>query len=104
MILKLNKTNWPRVKFGDLVEKINNRIDPKNHHAENVVEGGHIGKRDLHIRQYENKNKLGYLGPAFHMGFKAKQILYVSRNPHLMKVGYPDFDGICANTTFILPF
>ena len=36
------------------------------------------------------------------MGFKKHQILYVSRNPHLMKVGYPHFDGICANTTFIM--
>lgn len=102
MNLNLNKSNWVKVKFGDIVEKIKNKIDPNGYYVDNVVEGGNIGKRDFRVRKYENKKELGYLGPAFNMGFKAKQILYVSRNPHLMKVGYPNFDGICANTTFIM--
>ena len=102
MSLSFDKSNWRQVSFGDVVKKVSNKINPFEYHAEIVIEGGHINKRDYHIRDYANKNELGYLGPAFHMGFKKNQILYVSRNPHLMKVGYPDFDGICANTTFIL--
>ncbi len=102
MNLSFDKSNWKSVSFGDVIKKINNRINPDTYHSEVVVEGGHINKRDFHIRKYANKNELGYLGPAFHMGFNKHQILYVSRNPHLMKVGYPDFDGICANTTYIM--
>ncbi|MEP4892459.1 MAG: restriction endonuclease subunit S [Aliiglaciecola sp.] len=102
MKLFLDKSTWDKVNFGDVVKKVSNKIDPFEYDSDIVVEGGHINKRDFHIRKYENKNELGYLGPAFHMGFKKGQILYVSRNPHLMKVGYPDFDGICSNTTFIL--
>ncbi|WP_075594227.1 restriction endonuclease subunit S [Pseudoalteromonas sp. PAB 2.2] len=102
MKLALDKSTWQKVSFGDAVKKITNKIDPFEYHSDIVVEGGHINKRDFHIRKYENKNELGYLGPAFHMGFKKGQILYVSRNPHLMKVGYPKFDGICSNTTFIM--
>lgn len=102
MNLNFNKSNWRKIKFGDIAKKINNKIDPNIYKSDFVVEGGHINKRDFHIRKFENKNQMGYLGPAFNMGFKKNQILYVSRNPHLMKVGYPQFDGICANTTFII--
>tara|TARA_B100000315_G_scaffold181067_1_gene169907 strand:- start:590 stop:1831 length:1242 start_codon:yes stop_codon:yes gene_type:complete len=102
MHLTLDKSNWQKVRFGDVVKKVNNKIDPNEYDSDIVIQGGHINKRDFHIREYENKKELGYLGPAFHMGFKKGQILYVSRNPHLMKVGYPHFDGICANTTFIM--
>jgi type I restriction enzyme S subunit len=102
MVLNIDKSQWMKVQFGDVVQKVSNKIDPETYHSEIVIQGGHINKRDFHIREYENKNELGYLGPAFHMGFKKHQILYVSRNPHLMKVGYPHFDGICANTTFIM--
>ena len=102
MELNIDKSQWVKVQFGDVVQKVSNKIDPETYPSEIVIQGGHINKRDFHIREYENKNELGYLGPAFHMGFKKHQILYVSRNPHLMKVGYPHFDGICANTTFIM--
>jgi len=102
MTLSFDRSNWESVSFGEVVKKVSNKINPESYHSEVVVEGGHINKRDFHIRDYANINELGYLGPAFHMGFTKHQILYVSRNPHLMKVGYPDFDGICANTTFIL--
>jgi restriction endonuclease S subunit len=102
MVLNIDKSQWMKVQFGDVVQKVSNKIDPETYHSEIVIRGGHINKRDFHIREYENKIELGYLGPAFHMGFKKHQILYVSRNPHLMKVGYPHFDGICANTTFIM--
>ena len=102
MELNIDKSQWMKVQFGDVVQKVSNKIDPETYHSEIVIQGGHINKRDFHIRKYEKKNELGYLGPAFHMGFKKHQILYVSRNPHLMKVGYPHFDGICANTTYIM--
>ena len=102
MELKIDKSNWKKVEFGNVVKKVSNKIIPNEYHSDIVIEGGHINKRDFHIRDYKNKKELGYLGPAFNMAFKKEQILYVSRNPHLMKVGYPYFDGICANTTFVM--
>jgi len=102
MKLNINKSSWKKIQFGDVVKKISNKINPSTHDSEIVIQGGHINKRDFHIREFDNKKELGYLGPAFHIGFKKKQILYVSRNPHLMKVGYPYFDGICSNTTYVM--
>jgi type I restriction enzyme, S subunit len=102
MKFNLEKANWETIKFGDIAQKISNLVNPDDYQSNKVIKGGHINKRDIHIREYDNKNELGYLGPAFHMGFKKNQILYVSRNPHLVKVGYTNFDGICSNTTFII--
>ena len=44
----------------------------------------------------------GYLGPAFHMRFKPRQVLYGSRRTYLRKVAVADFEGITANTTYVL--
>jgi type I restriction enzyme, S subunit len=44
----------------------------------------------------------GYLGPAFHMRFRPGQVLYGSRRTYLRKVAVATFEGICANTTFVL--
>ena len=44
----------------------------------------------------------GYLGPAFTSHFLPGQVLYGSRRTYLRKVAVPDFEGICANTTFVL--
>jgi type I restriction enzyme S subunit len=44
----------------------------------------------------------GYLGPAFTMRFQPGQVLYGSRRTYLRKVARADFEGICANTTFVL--
>jgi restriction endonuclease S subunit len=44
----------------------------------------------------------GYLGPAFHRKFVSGQVLYGSRRTYLRKVAVAEFDGVCANTTFVL--
>jgi type I restriction enzyme S subunit len=44
----------------------------------------------------------GYLGPAFHRRFAAGHVLYGSRRTYLRKVAVAPFDGICANTTFVI--
>ena len=42
------------------------------------------------------------IGPMFYCGFKAGDILFVTRNPHLRKCAVVDFDGICSEKTFVL--
>jgi type I restriction enzyme S subunit len=56
---------------------------------------------DLRIRR-RGEITDDYLGPAFHMRFKPGHVLYGSRRTYLRKVAVPDFEGICANTTFVL--
>nr|WP_248279816.1 restriction endonuclease subunit S [Aromatoleum bremense] len=56
---------------------------------------------DLRLRRWGEIGS-GYLGPAFHIRFKPGQVLYGSRRTYLRKVAVADFEGICANTTFVL--
>ncbi|MCW5843948.1 MAG: restriction endonuclease subunit S [Caldilinea sp.] len=92
---------WPIVAFGDVVRQVKDKVDPETSGLERYIAGEHMDTDDLRIRRWGTIDD-GYLGPAFHMRFKPGQVLYGSRRTYLRKVAVPDFEGICANTTFVL--
>ena len=93
--------SWRLVKFGDLVRKVNNRVDPESSGISRYVAGEHMDSDNLNITRWGMVGD-GYLGPAFTMRFQPGQVLYGSRRTYLRKVALADFEGICANTTFVL--
>jgi type I restriction enzyme S subunit len=95
------KAGWQRVKFGEVVRQVKDKVDPEESGLTRFVAGEHMDTDDLRIRRWGEIGD-GYLGPAFHMRFKPGQVLYGSRRTYLRKVAVPDFEGICANTTFVL--
>jgi type I restriction enzyme S subunit len=95
------KPGWKLVKFGDVVRQVKDKVDPKKSGLERYIAGEHMDTDDLRIRRWGEIND-NYLGPAFNMRFKPGQVLYGSRRTYLRKVAVPDFEGICANTTFVL--
>lgn len=98
---KTMKPGWHRVKFGDVVRQCKEKADPETSGLERYIAGDHMDTDDLRLRRWGEIGS-GYLGPAFHMRFKPGQVLYGSRRTYLRKVAVADFDGICANTTFVL--
>ena len=92
---------WRSVKFGDLVRKVNDRVDPESSGISRYIAGEHMDTDNLSISRWGIVGD-GYLGPAFTMRFQPGQILYGSRRTYLRKVALADFEGICANTTFVL--
>ncbi len=90
-----------RVAFGDVVRQVKDRVDPGQAGLERYIAGDHMDTDDLRIRRW-GKIGDGYLGPAFHMRFRPGQVLYGSRRTYLRKVAVADFEGITANTTFVL--
>ncbi len=101
MVEKTLKAGWRRVKFGDVVRQCKEKADPETSGLERYVAGDHMDTDDLRLRRWGEIGS-GYLGPAFHMRFKPGQVLYGSRRTYLRKVAVANFDGICANTTFVL--
>lgn len=95
------KSGWTTVAFGDVVKKVTDKVDPEESGLERYVAGEHMDTDDLRIRRW---GEIGddYLGPAFHMRFRPGQVLYGSRRTYLRKVALADFEGITANTTFVL--
>lgn len=96
-----NQSAWTRVAFGDVVRKVSDKVDPWESGLERYVAGEHLDTDDLRIRRW---GLIGddYLGPAFHMRFKPGQVLYGSRRTYLRKVALADFEGVTANTTYVL--
>lgn len=101
MTEKSLKPGWRKVKFGNVVRQCKEKADPEISGLERYVAGDHMDTDDLRIRRWGEIGS-GYLGPAFHMRFRPGQVLYGSRRTYLRKVAVADFDGICANTTFVL--
>ena len=95
------RREWTRVAFGDVVRQVQDRVDPERSGLDRYVAGEHMDTDDLRIRRW-GAIADGYLGPAFHMRFKPGHVLYGSRRTYLRKVAVADFEGITANTTFVL--
>ena len=95
------KSGWTTVAFGDVVKKVTDKVDPEESGLERYIAGEHMDTDDLRIRRW---GEIGddYLGPAFHMRFKPGQVLYGSRRTYLRKVALANFEGITANTTYVL--
>ena len=94
------KTGWQMVRFGDVVRQIKDRVDVETCGLTEYVRGEHFEPGNLRLI---GRSQLGdgQHGSAFHMRIRKGDVLYVSRNPHLRKVAVADFDGICANTTYV---
>jgi type I restriction enzyme S subunit len=84
-----------------VVRQVKDKVDPLKSGLDRYVAGEHMDTDDLRLRRWGQING-NYLGPAFHMRFKPGHVLYGSRRTYLRKVAVADFEGICANTTFVL--
>jgi len=76
-------------------------VDPEADGIERYVAGEHMETENVHIRKWGTVGD-GYLGPAFIRGFRKGQVLYGSRRTYLKKVAVAEWDGVTANTTFVL--
>lgn len=101
MTLSLDRSAWQKVKFGDVVRQVKASTDPVADGVKRYVAGEHMDSDSLAITRWGMVGD-GYLGPAFHRKFKSGHVLYGSRRTYLRKVALADFDGVCANTTFVM--
>ncbi len=100
-MMQLNKKNWKEYSFGDVAIQQKENVDRQNTTLRKYVAGEHMTTEDIHIRQWGIVGA-DYLGPAFHRKFCKDDILYGSRRTYLKKVAVAHFDGITANTTFVI--
>lgn len=96
-----DRKGWKRVRFGDVVRQLKEQVDPVAAGIERYVAGEHMETENVHIRKWGTVGD-GYLGPAFIRGFRKGQVLYGSRRTYLKKVAVAEWDGVTANTTFVL--
>lgn len=89
------------VRFGDVVKRANTKEDKDNTELEFYVGGEHFESGEILVTKC-GLIKGSTIGPMFYFGFKAGQVLIMSRNPHLKKAGMVKFDGICSEKTFVV--
>ena len=99
--LHIDKTHWKKYRFGDVAIQTKEVVDIENTSLTRYVAGEHMFSEDIHLRKWGTVGD-GYLGPAFIRKFNKGDILYGSRRTYLKKVAIADFDGITANTTFVI--
>ena len=91
-----------KVKLGDVVQELKINVDRSNNPYKYYVAGDHMDTEELRILRRGSFSEPPEPGPAFIRVFKPGQVLYGSRRTYLKKVAVADFEGICANTTFVL--
>jgi len=95
------KSDWTTVSFGDVVTHIKDRVqDVMECGLQEYVRGEHFEPGNLRLIGRSTLGD-GKHGSAFCMRFRPGDVLYVSRNPQLRKAAVADFEGICANTTYV---
>lgn len=101
LMAAFDRTKWRRVRFGDVVRQMKEQVDPEVDIVERYVAGEHMESENVHIKKWGTVGD-GYLGPAFIRKFRKGQVLYGSRRTYLKKVAVAEWDGVTANTTFVL--
>lgn len=87
--------------FGDLVREVKEKVNRQNNPYEFFIAGEHMDTDELHLLR-RGTFAGSDVGPAFIRAFKPGQVLYGSRRTYLRKVAVADFEGVTANTTFVL--
>lgn len=101
MILKLDKPEWRRVRFGDVAERSREQVDQTNGKIERYVAGGHFPAGAVEVVDYGHPAD-GGMGSTFTYAFSPGDVLYVSASWYLRKVGVATFDGVVADKTYVL--
>lgn len=103
MELKIDKSNWKKVKIIDVFTKKeeNDKENAKNR-FDRFLKVNHMDAETLHIKRWASQENGEELNPTFYKIFRKGQILFPTRNPHLRRTVLASFDGICGEKTLTL--
>lgn len=90
-----------KVRFEDVVKRVNIKVDRNNTDRKYYCGGEHIESDEFmtHIKGLIKGSTIGF---KFHFGFNPGHILFVSRNPHLRKCSMADYYGVCSDSTYVI--
>jgi type I restriction enzyme, S subunit len=97
-------TGWKKVKFGEVVSKVNDKVPNRDEWTfDRYIGGQHFDEGEIRVTQSAPiKGNEEVIGSAFSSRFKLGHVLYVTRNPRLRKGGMVDFEGVCSNVSFVM--
>ncbi|MGV0992887.1 MAG: restriction endonuclease subunit S [Mycobacterium sp.] len=101
MKFSVDRSGWKRVRLGEVVRHVTERVDSGASDLERFLAGEHIPSNDLDITEWGVIGR-DPMGPMFYKAFRPGHVLYVSRRSYLRKTAVPNFDGITGEKTFVL--
>ena len=93
------KPGWPRVKFGQLAECINDRVDdPSKAGVDRYVGLDHLDPENLKIRRWGTPDEV----ESTKLRFRPGDIIFGKRRAYQRKLAVADFEGICSAHAMVL--
>jgi type I restriction enzyme S subunit len=93
-----NRKNWTRVRFGDVVENLNETCDPAEAGLERVIAMEHLEPGSLHIRAWGKVAD----GTTFTRRCHPGQVLFGKRRAYQRKVAVAEFDAVVSGDIYVL--
>ena len=95
-------STWTRVPLSDVIERHQEfSRDPTRDGLTRFLKVEHMDRGRLYLSRWGIVED-GELPPTFYNVFREGHVLFPSRNPHLRRTVWPDFDGICGEKTFVI--
>lgn len=93
------KAGWKRVKFGEIAECVNDRVDdPAKAGVERYVGLEHLDPESLTIRRWGTPDEV----ESTKLRFKPGDIIFGKRRAYQRKLAVADFEGICSAHAMVL--
>ncbi|MFE1646213.1 restriction endonuclease subunit S [Microbacterium sp. P01] len=97
MSLKLDKSTWKRVAFGDVVRNHNETLkDATANGIDRVIAMEHMDPGELEVPRWGNISD----GTTFTRRVRPGQTLFGKRRAYQRKVAYAEFDAICSGDIY----
>ncbi len=93
-----NRKNWSRVRFGEVVENINETCEPEATGLEWFIGLEHLEPGSLHIRAWGNVAD----GTTFTRRCRPGQVLFGKRRAYQRKVAVAEFDAVVSGDIYVL--
>ena len=93
-----NRKNWSRLRFGDVVENLNETCEPSSGGLERFIGLEHLDPGSLHIRAWGNVAD----GTTFTRRCRPGQVLFGKRRAYQRKVAVAEFDAVVSGDIYVL--
>ena len=93
-----DRTEWKRVRFGDVVENCNETCGPAEAGLERFVAMEHLEPGSLHVRSWGNVAD----GTTFTRRCRPGQVLFGKRRAYQRKVAVAEFEAVVSGDIYVL--